>query len=197
MQVTELDASAYPQCITGTPTESNSERSTGTLHLSRIYRDIEATAIQQKKRDVTEEELAWYAAGGYLWERAFSMAHVEALRDADHDLVRTDEWECDGIVGSPDAMRVSLWRVVELKFRWMSSGKLDQLEKYFWVELLQIRGYCKLTGATAAELWIFFCNGDYRPPRPIARGLLLEFGEQEIEETWGLIKKHAIRRGWL
>jgi hypothetical protein len=197
MQVTELepDVMGYPECITGTPTETNGERSQGTLHLSTIYRDMETVALQQRRNEVTKDELAFYAAGGYLWERVFSMAHREAVQC--RDLVRPNEWELDGIVGSPDAIRVPEWRLVELKFRWASSNKFDNLEKHFWLELLQIKGYLKMIGATEAELWVFFCNGDWRPPRPCVRGVMLEFDQQEIDEAWAMIKNHAERRGWL
>lgn len=188
----------YPHIITGTPTESRSERSTNTLHLSTIYRDLEQAAIRQRESDMTEDELAWYAAGGWLWERVFSRAYADSMTDGiDPDLVRPDEWTLDGITGSPDGIRLSSWRVVELKCRWMSANKLDQLEKHFFWELVQVKGYCKMTGATEAELWVFFVNGDYRPPRPLVRGLLLEFTEREIEESWDMIKAHAHRRGWV
>jgi hypothetical protein len=197
MRVTELDTSMYPGIITGTPTESHGQRSTGTLHLSQVYRDMEETALVQRKREASEEELAWYAAGGYLWERVFAMAHTQAMQDADPDLIRTDEWECDGVVGSPDCVRLSTWTVVELKFRWMSSNKFDRLEKYFWLELVQVKGYCKMVGTREAELIVFFCNGDYRPPRPKVRGVGLEFSDQEIEESWQTIVNHARRRRWL
>lgn len=195
MRVTELDATGYPQCILGEPTESNGKRSQGTLHLSQIYQDMEESAFLARRRDASPEELAWYGAGGFLWERAFSQAYRDAIVRG--NLVRTDEWQCDGIVGSPDAIDVPNWRVVELKFRWMSSTKLDSLEKYFWLELLQVRGYCKMVGTLEAELWVFFVNGDYRPPRPIVRGIFLEFSQREIDESWNVILSHARRRGWL
>lgn len=197
MLVTELDTSQYPHCITGTPTESHSKRSTHTLHLSRIYRDLEEQALLKRHREAAPDELDWYAAGGYLWEREFSAMHADAVTDGNPDLVRPDEFEMDGITGSPDVIRVNEWRVVELKFRWMSAHKFDQLEKWFWTELVQVKGYCKLIGSQTAELVVFFVNGDYCPPRPMVRGVLLEFTEQEIEESWRMIKNHAQRRGWL
>lgn len=195
MRVTELEADHYPDCIVGTPTESGSGRSQGTLHLSTVYRDMEEQALLARKNQMTENELSWYGAAGYLWEHVFSMAHREAFMHG--GMVRPDEWECDGIVGSPDVIDVGHWRVIELKFRWMSSNKFDQLEKHFWLELVQIKGYCKMTGCTEAELWVFFCNGDYHPPRPNVRGVLLNFSEQEIEESWLIIRNHAVRRGML
>jgi len=197
VRVTELDSSMYPDAITGTPTESHATRSQGTLHLSTIYRDLEEEALLRRKSDFTSEELAWYAAGGFIWERAFSMAFRDSVVNGGQDLVRPDEFELDGIVGSPDVIRVSDWTLIELKARWMSARKLDQLEKYFWVELLQVRGYLKMIGATNCELWIWFVCGDWRPPVPCVRGLALDFSQQEIDEAWGVVLAHARRKGWL
>jgi hypothetical protein len=198
MRVIELDTSQYPQCITGTPNEAGTGRSEGTLHLSRIYRDMEETALRTKgDRDDPEvqDRLSWYAAGGWIWERAFSMAYQESVLGG--DMVRPDEWTLDGITGSPDCIRVSDWTVIELKFRWMSSRKFDSLEKWFWVELIQCKGYCKLVGTLNCELHVFFCNGDYRPPVPKVRAARMTFTEQEIEESWRHVKQHAVRRKWL
>lgn len=195
MRVTELEADQYPDCIVGTPTESGSGRSQDTLHLSTVYRDMFQVAIERKDPDITEDELAWYAAGGWLWEQAFSLAFRESVVLG--DLVRPDEWELDGIVGSPDMIRSSDWTLIELKCRWMSSYKLDQLEKYFWLTLVQIKSYCRMIGTDHAELHVFFVNGDYRPPMPKVRVLALEFSDRELVENWSMITNHARRRGWL
>lgn len=199
MKVQELDNSAYPECLMGTPvtgTVGRPERS-DTLHLSTIYKDMEETMFQNRVRkgEVTEDELAWYGAGGFLWEHVYGMAHREALER--EDLVRPGEMYLDGITGSPDLVDLINWRLIELKFRWMSAWKFDQLEKYFWLELVQVKGYCKMAGMNEAELWVFFVNGDYRPPRPNVRGNLLTFSDQEIDESWGVILQHARRKGWL
>ena len=198
MHVTELDTSQYPHCISGTPNESGTGRSQGTLHLSRIYRDMAESALlaQSDSSDpAVIEMLNWYAAGGWMWEHAFNRAYADSVVSG--DLVRPDEFELDGIVGSPDLIRISDWTLIELKFRWMSSNKFDALEKWFWLEMIQCKGYCKLIGTDHCELHVFFCNGDYRPPVPRVRAVALEFTEQEIEESWQSLKNHAIRRGWL
>jgi PD-(D/E)XK nuclease superfamily len=194
MIVTELDSSAFPSCILGTPPESGDRTRSPGLHLSQIYYDMELTAIGPKGT-ATKEELDWYASGGWIWERAFSLAFRESVELG--ELVRPDEFELDGIIGSPDAIRLEGWRIVDYKARWMSSRKLDQLEKHFYTVIVQLRGYCKMAGATEAELWCWFVNGDYRPPRPVVRGVLLEFTQQEIDESWRHIIAHAKRRGWL
>lgn len=195
MHVIELDNSPYPECISGPPSETGEGRSVGTLHLSTIYRDMEQQALLRRRPEMDERELAWYGAGGYLWEHAFAQAHSQAIVRG--DLVRTGEWSLDGIVGSPDGIDLVNWRVIETKFRWMSSTKFDQLEKHFWLELVQVRGYCKMVHTLESELWVFFVNGDYRPPKPIVRGKLLTFNQQEIDESWAMIRSHAQRRGWL
>ncbi len=194
MNVTDISNEAgYPDCLEG-PTNCNNEpRSTGTLHLSTIYRDIHETLAPREP--IPEEDLAFYAAGGWLWERIWDLAHLDAIK---RDLViRPGEFERDGIVGSPDSLDLDKIRLIELKCRWMSSKKFDHLEKYFWYELLQIRGYLAMLGWTEAELHVMFLCGDWRPPVPCVRSVLLEFTKREVEEAWSQITSHARRRGWL
>lgn len=196
MRVTELEPVDYPGCILGTPTESNAERSQGTLHLSTIYRDLAETALLKKADpDMAEDDLLWYASGGFIWEQLFSIAFRESVSSG--DIVRPDEWEKDNIYGSPDAIRVSDWTLIELKCRWMSSRKFDALEKHFWMTLIQIKSYCHMIGTNRAELHVFFVNGDYRPPMPRVRAVALDFTDQELGENWAMILGHAKRRGWL
>lgn len=185
------------ELILGPENESATPRSTGTLHLSTIYRDLCKSALLDRHRngDVTEEELAFYGAGGFMWEWVFSMAYARAFTD--REVIRTDEWELDGIVGSPDGVRVDPYRVVETKFRWMSSNKLDALERYFWPELVQMKSYCHMIGSTEAELHVYFVNGDYKPPIPTVRSLLLDFTPEELDDNWNMVRSHAERRGWL
>lgn len=182
--------------IKGPPNETGSERSTGKVHLSTVYRDLCKEALLTRyKSELSEADLHLYAAGGFLWEWLFALAYKNAYTDG--DVIRTDEWELDGIVGSPDGVRVLPYRVVETKFRWMSANKIDNLEKYFWPELVQCKGYCKMVGTNAAELHVYFVNGDYKPPVPRVESRLLEFSDQELDENWWMVTNHARRRGWL
>ena len=99
MIVTDItDSLDYPNCLRSQADEEGLTRSGG-LHLTPIIKDIEQTI---KPRDLwcTDEELAFFGAGGFMWERVYS----EAMRDSllgDELLVRPGEVTLDGITGSP------------------------------------------------------------------------------------------------
>ena len=168
------------------------------LHLSDIYRDIERE-IAPKNEWADERQLRLYGEVGFLWERVFSNAYRDAVVDGgEGDYVRPGEFEADGIIGSPDLIRMSDWTVIETKAAWKSVRKWDEdLEKNFWLWLVQVKGYCRLIGTDVAEIHPIFINGNYKPPMPTKRGVRLEFSTREIEGNWTMLKEHAQRKGWL
>lgn len=176
--------------------QAGQARSEG-LHLSTIYADIEAQWL--KRQPLDEKDRANYFAGGYLWEHAFSLALRQSLLTP--DIQRPPELWLDGIIGSPDLIDYQAWRPWDTKFTWKSARKLDSLEKWFWPWLCQQKGYIRMMQEMApcdsAELYVFFVNGDYAPPIPQTRHLLLEFGQEEIDENWQMVTRHARNRGWL
>jgi hypothetical protein len=183
---------AYPERLQSQADADGLVRSPG-LHLSTIYRDMAETISPREPIDA--QDLAFYGAGGFLFERVFDMAHRDAVLSG--DLIRPGEFERDGIIGSPDALDFANSRVVETKCRWMSARKFDALEKNFFFELLQIKCYLAMIGWTQAELSVFFVCGNWAPPVPCIRSVLLDFSEREIEEAWSSVRQHAIRKGWL
>jgi len=194
--ITPLDVSDYPSRIVP---PFNSTRSTGRVHLTDIIRDM-AASIGKSKGDgsTTDEDLNWYASGGWLWERIWDAAHREAV--ADGSVYCPGEIELDGIVGTPDRVRIEndgALTLVELKCRWQSAYKFDSLEKNYFQELTQIMSYCRMVGADRAELCVFFVAGNWRPPVPMARAVGLEFTERELAENWEMVRGHAQRKGWL
>jgi hypothetical protein len=172
------------------------------LHLSTIYQDIEGQWL--KRQPLDDKDRAAYMSGGFLWEHAFSRAFAQSLITP--SVSRPPELYLDGITGSPDLIDYtprgsSQWRVWDTKFTWKSSRKLEHMERYFWPWLVQMKGYLKMMQSMAeareAELYIFFVNGNYAPPIPQTRHLLLEFGQEEIEENWRMVTRHAKLKGWL
>jgi hypothetical protein len=168
-------------------------------HLTDIIRDL-AAAIGKSKGNgsISEEDLNAYAAGGWTFEYLWDMAFNKALQDG--SIVQPGEYELNGIVGTPDRIRVEddgELTVIEIKVRWMSAYKFDQLETYFWQETMQVKSYCALVGTTHAELICFFICGNWHPPTPIAKGVKLEFTEREIQENWDCIVNHGKRMGVL
>lgn len=197
MIITEIEHDPpYPDRLLGPANEAGTSRSLDTLHLSTIIRDLEETCGKESTFD--EADLAFFRAGGFLWEHAFGLGHREAvLQNHECEIIRPGEWEREGIVGSPDGIRADPYRIVETKCTWRSMRKLDSLEKHFWGWTVQMMAYCSMIGSTEAELHVFFVCGNYRPPFPAVRSLLLEFDEQELMENWRMVTGHARRMGWL
>lgn len=184
-----------PEPITGDSARSSDSRP----HLTDILRDLAAAIGKGKDRDaISEEELNRYAAGGWIWEHAFDQALAAAVDNG--QMWSPGEVECEGIVGTPDRLRIGdhgELRVQELKARWQSSRKFDDLERNYWIELAQIMSYCYMNSTRYADLHVFYVAGDWRPPVPVQRSAALEFTERELRENWDMVVGHAKRKGWL
>lgn len=188
----QLDLSALGEAVSG-------PRSPG-VHVSSIWRDIESTLGVYEKR--TDEESKrrglTYQLGGFLWEEVYAHAFVSIYgKSWPGNLVVHKEVERDGIVGSPDILDMVEERVIDTKATWKSSNKLENLEKNFWSWVVQQKAYCAMTGWRRGRIVAYFVNGDYRDSGPQVKQIDLEFSEQEVEETWKMLKAHAERRGWL
>lgn len=197
MLVTDIsDQTDYPSRLRSEADELGLTRSGG-LHLTSVIRSIEET-IKPREVWCTNDELAFFAAGGFMWERVYS----EAMRDSlssDESLVRPGEVTLDGITGSPDLLRISPEDVVliETKCTWRGLRQWESLEKNFWSWLCQVKSYCLMIGTGTAELHVFFVAGDWRPPIPCVRAVRLEFTDRELSENWSMLVGHARRKGWL
>lgn len=194
MIITDITPSFSSSRIVGiADSDGQPSRSSG-LHLSQIYGDIERT-LDPSLSQMSEQELAWYRSGGFLWERIFSLVLADSFRRG--DIIRPGEVYKDGIIGSPDNIDLTTMRVVETKATWKSIRKFDSLERWFWVWLVQMKGYCHIVGALEAELFALFMNGDYRGSGPLPRAALFQFAPIELEENWAMLKSHAKKRGWM
>jgi hypothetical protein len=196
MKIQELSLPDYPRCILGPESATGSVRSTDRPHLTTILRDMaRAAGISKDNADFSEEDLDWYAADGFMWERVWDMAHADAIERG--ELVSIGEIECDGIVGTPDRVDFTRPAVIELKHRWRSVRSLESPERNYWIEIAQVKSYCHMLQILEADLIIWFCNGDYKPPKPCVRGLNLRFTERELAEQWDAIKRFAVDKGYL
>ena len=192
----------YPERILGPDALDHPPRSRDHRpHLTDILRDL-ADSIGRGKGDgkggTSEGDLNWYASGGWLWEQVFNLAHSAAI--ADGTMWSPGEMECEGIVGTPDRLRIDPdlgLVVIETKCRWQSVSKFDSFEKNYWIELAQVLGYCYMNSTRFAEMHIFYVAGNWRPPVPQARSVMIELTERELVDNWRMIKSHAIRKGWL
>lgn len=203
MIVTDItDQTSYPDCLRSQADEEGLTRSGG-LHLTPIIRAIEQV-IRPRDEWCTEEELSFFGAGGFLYERVFSMAMADAV--ASGNLIRPGEIELDGITGSPDLLDLSDGvRGIETKMTWKSSRKLDtsskpaileSLDKYFWAHKIQCMSYAHMLGTNLYQLHYFFVAGNWRPPVPCVKAIQMEFSNRELVGNWKMITDFADSRGW-
>lgn len=177
------------------------------LHLSQIYDDL-ADTIKPRKPMSDARDIQSYRAGGFIWERvletSFSTAFGDSLIDA--DTVRPGEVYRDGIWASPDLLHLPTFTVVDTKFTWRSSRRLEvpegvglatALNNHFWTWTVQLKGYCQMLNTTLARLLVFFVNGNYADSGPQLRQFDLTFTNRELDENWSMLLNHARKRGWL
>lgn len=196
------------------------DRSPG-LHLSDIIRDIAIRTGVLKIKDVIDEvanlsltpyqieELArlpefaadpnftvaacWRIFCGLAFEEYWAATHPELI-------FHFGEVSRDGIAGTPDAVwptwldlgggntiaRPGPEVLCELKFTWKSTNNPNN-----WMYEAQIKSYCKMMGIRRARLTILYVNGAYGPFEPQVRIIDYEFSDQELNENWTMIVRHA------
>lgn len=187
--------------ITGPADLMDRPRSSG-LHLSQIYGDIDAELganAKYKDNPMPLAQLEVYRSAGFIWEHAMDLALAKSLES--DEWVRPQEFNRDGISGSPDLIGLTDWVLGETKYTWKSSKNFDELiakgTGKLWVWTVQMKGYCHMIGTNKARLFAFFVNGDYRNYQPQFRVADFVFNSRELRENWNMITAHAVKKGWL
>jgi hypothetical protein len=190
----DTDLDTYLACAGLVVQGDRPDRSTGTLHLSQIYRELD-DAINPKK-EMGERDLRVYRLFGLQFERV--MADAYQLRDPER-FRASGEVEFEGVVGSPDLLDIATDTVIDFKLKWKSMKRLANLERDFFADVCQNKAYCRMLGEGWRKglLVMGFVNGDYKESGPRVVEVSMEHTEQELEENWTLIKNHARSRGWL
>jgi len=192
----------YPNCLRSQADEDGLTRSEG-LHLTTIIRAIEET-VRPRDEWCTENELAFFGAAGFMWERVFSMAMRDAT--ANEDLVRPGEVTLDGIIGSPDLIDIPRLIGIDTKLTWKSAKRLDvsskpamleSIDRNFWANKIQAMSYAHMMGFDTWELHYFFVSGNWRPPIPCTKAVRLQFTSEELKRNWLMLVQFAETRGWL
>jgi hypothetical protein len=158
--------------------EQDTVRSSG-IHVSSIIRHMSRASGNQKANDFTEDDLDMFATVGRLWEAQLAAAMFQPPR-----YERIGEIECDGIIGSPDAIDTVDWSVQEYKATFKSASQpIEQRVAWFW----QMKAYCQMLGMDRASLFVFYVAGTWRPPVPIIRAWDILFTSAELRENWDML----------
>jgi len=158
------------------------------IHVSSIIRHIKKSIGKEKENGFSNDDLNAFATVGRLFEAQLAMATFQPPR-----YERIGEIECDGIIGSPDAIDTQEWSVQEYKANFSSANRVIETDRpeYFW----QIKAYCYMMGMCRASLFVFYVGGNWRPPVPILRGWDLLFSPAELEDNWKMLKLNAKELG--
>lgn len=177
---------------------ANGDRTRDVLHLSDIYKSLNQTLDPGRFSDDGGPNVLKMEVG-ILFESILERALAEKFSVLRPGEVVSDE----GIWMSPDGVNPDELAVEEYKCTWMSSrhGVTDmfgipheKFQHWFW----QIKGYCRALGVTTAYLTVLFVCGDYaKPIEPCLKRYRLAFSQDELEENWTMLTRHAREKGLL
>lgn len=158
----------------------------GGLHLSGVIRYIAQASGILGTSDESEDEMPLRMALGMAWE--------EWAAGLWPDLSwQPGEIEMDGIIGSPDAVRLDGDRleVQEFKLTWKSEERWGRdFARRNWMWITQGMGYCYILKTNYCRYHVLWVNGDYRPPSPKYMTYLVQFDDQELRRRWDMILRH-------
>lgn len=161
--------------------EQETVRSEG-VHVSSILRHIKNT-VSPPKGDFTEDDLAWFALIGRLWERTLSeILYLPPRYERVGEIVKDD------IIGSPDCVDTQEWAVTDFKVTWTGAkGFRDKpkFREYIW----QVKSYCWQLSMVRASLDVLHV----RDLPPVATHYDLLFTPQELQEHELMLKRNIPR----
>ena len=64
-----------------------------------------------------------------------------------------------------------------------------EFNKYF----TQIKSYCYHLRTPFARLYVYFVNGNWKPPVPVYLAWSFEFSAVEVREEWSMMRNHAVK----
>lgn len=168
--------------------ESRSLGRTPGPHLSTIISDIaRRMALVRYRNSQDQAEMYRTMVMGYVWEDMVGeyMANAHGVY-----LPSQFEVELDGIIGTPDSYDPTNEMLYEYKATWVSMEQDIEGER-FWRWWAQMKGYCHMIGIRNSSLFVYYVNGDYKPPAPDVRIYQAEFDkEQDLIPNWNVITQH-------
>lgn len=183
MEIIDLNVKFEPKG-SGLPRSKASE--TGHIHLTTVIKYIESK-IDPNKYANSAWDLDPTGEIGFFWEDLLEMVFANRMGQRPGEVLK------DGIVGSPDGINIDPWDKVpivdeEYKCTWKSSNSpvTDN-----WYYMTQFQSYCYMMDTNVTLLHILYLNGDYRGSGPCYRQYRIEFSQQELQETWDMIRRHA------
>lgn len=143
-----------------------------------------------------EEVLEPALAARLFGERPGEFVHHHA--DCDDSKLGSVWCKQNCVIYSPDYLFDIDGELVlgEFKCTWYSTrdAPLDPKFAKWWT---QIKLYCYWLQLRRARLYVFFVNGDYKPPSPVLRAWEATFTQRELQDEHDLIIRNARKKGLL
>lgn len=184
------------------------EKRTG-LHVSTICDDyLKALDPKRYGKEINETSVIGFQEFGNALEDVIARELSSRIRGWRKPDPRSDE---RGVVGSPDGVCPGQRRIEEVKATWVSEGTPDRnpfvvigrkgelVEESlkFMRYRMQATHYAYVWGYDCIRFHILFVNGNYRPPFPNPREIIVRLTQKDKEHNAFLLWQHAEDRGWL
>lgn len=104
----------------------------------------------------------------------------------------------EGVIFSPDYLFDDDGELIlgEFKLTWYSMTGAP-IDPKFAKWACQVKLYCHWLQITKARLYVFFVNGDYKPPTPALKAWELTFTKRELQDEFDMVARHARKKGLL
>jgi hypothetical protein len=180
-------------------------RSSDYLHMSDIYNRM-YEKLGKEQEPLPDETKRVLFELGLAWESVLEEALKRRPTFEGEDIERPGELiGASGIRYNPDLLilKGGVVRLGEIKLKWQSSKdwpreRSNRLPSKVDKDVTQMKGYCHELGTTLARYYVFFVNGDWKPPLPHAPLVYdVEFTQAEIDEEWAALMNFARGEGML
>jgi hypothetical protein len=185
------------------------------LHMSDIYGALYKRLDKDRYGDGPMNQVC--VELGLAWETALEAAlKVRPTFDGEQIERPGELLTAEGIAFNPDLLIVTTdppksledgWtgtvRVGEIKLKWMSSKDAPRVEtssfpSKYDKDFTQMKAYCYHVGTRFARYYVFYVNGQYKPPFPHEPYVWdIEFTQEELEDEWRMLLNFARSEGML
>lgn len=180
--------------------------------MSEIYNRMHEKLGKEREELSADTQLTLYELG-LAWETALEDALKGRPTFDGETIVRPGELltEPQGdrriqIAYNPDLLitgKDGIMRDGEIKLKWQSSKdwpreETTHLPRKVDRDVTQMKSYCYHLGTRFARYYVFFVNGNWKPPLPHDPLVYdIEFEQWELDEEWSAMYNFAVEEGML
>lgn len=187
-------------------------RSRDRLHLSDIYGRM-YEKLGKEREELPESTQRPLFELGLAWEATLEEALKRRPTFDGEEIARPGELLTEPM--GPQGIRIAynpdllIWmpngrvRVGEIKLKWQSSKDWPREEASHFPrkvdkDVTQMKTYAYHLGTTLARYYVFFVNGNWKPPLPHEPLVYdVDFEQWEVDEEWQALYNFAVEEGML